>query len=120
MKDVFWIGSSLKDLQAMPDEVKDEIGYALYLAQKGKKHVSAKPLQGFGGAGVLEVVERHDGDTFRAVYTVKFESAVYVLSCFQKKSKSGNKTPQQDLERIKNRLKTAREEHEKWLEKKKS
>lgn len=83
------------------------MGFALYLAQTGEKHMAVKPLKGFGGAGVLEVVEDHDGDTFRAVYTVKFSSAVYVLHAFQKKSKSGIKTPQTDIDLIRQRLKLA-------------
>jgi phage-related protein len=87
------------------------MGFALYLAQTGEKHLAAKPLKGFGGAGVLEVVEDHDGDTFRAVYTVKFASAVYVLHAFQKKSKSGIKTPQTDIDLIKQRLKLAEQMH---------
>ncbi|MFQ6540034.1 MULTISPECIES: type II toxin-antitoxin system RelE/ParE family toxin [Aphanothece] len=119
MKPLTWIGSSLRDLKEMPEEVRGDIGHALYVAQGGLKHIDAKPLQGFGGAGVLEVVERHDGDTYRAVYTVKFEEAIYVLHCFQKKSKSGTATPKADVDLIKSRLKTAQEEHEKWIEKNK-
>jgi phage-related protein len=84
-----------------------QIGYALYFAQIGDKHPSAKPLKGFGSAGVLEVIEDHDGDTYRAVYTVKFSGAVYVLHAFQKESKSGIKTPQQTIALIKERLKLA-------------
>lgn len=87
------------------------MGFALYLAQTGEKHLATKPLKGFGGAGVLEVVEDHDGDTFRAVYTVKFASAVYVLHAFQKKSKSGIKTLQTDIDLIKQRLKLAEQIH---------
>lgn len=93
---LFWIGSSRKDLRAFPDDVKDVIGFALDQAQLGKKHVSAKPLKGFGGAGVLEIVEDHDTNTYRSVYTVKFKGAVYLLDAFQKKSKKGAETPQQD------------------------
>lgn len=99
----------------MPEPVQDALGYALYLAQEGEKHESAKPLKGFGGAGVLEVIERHDGDTFRAVYTVRFANAIYVLHCFQKKSKSGIKTPKQDMDVIQIRLKAAQEHHEEWI-----
>ena len=105
----------------MPEEVQEGIGYALFVAQVGEKHEDAKPLKGFGGAGVLEVVERHDGNTYRAVYTVKFEEAVYVLHYFQKKSRSGVATPKTDLDLIKARLARAEEEHKKWQnEKKKS
>lgn len=114
MKPIHWIASSKKDLLDLPEEVQDELGYALYLAQEGEKPDNAKPLKGFGGAGVLEIVERHDKDTYRAVYTVRFEEAVYVLHCFQKKSKSGIATPAHDMDLIKTRLKIAEEEHERW------
>ena len=87
-KPLFWIASAKKDLKAMPEDVKDVFGFALHLAQVGKKHGQAKPLTGFGGAGVLEVIEDYKGDTYRAVYTVKLANSVYVLHCFQKKSKS--------------------------------
>lgn len=110
-KPVKWVGSSRKDLSGFPLDVRQVMGFALYLAQTGEKHLAAKPLKGFGGAGVLEVVEDHDGDTFRAVYTVKFASAVYVLHAFQKKSKSGIKTPQTDIDLIKQRLKLAEQMH---------
>ena len=119
LKPLDWVASSKKDLRAMPVAVKSIFGFALYQAQIGEKHADAKPLRGFGGAGVLEVVENHQGGTYRAVYTVKFEEAVYVLHCFQKRSKSGAATPRQDLELIKSRLTIAREEHKKWQEKKK-
>ena len=91
----------------MPDDVIDVFGFALHLAQAGKKHDQAKPLKGFGGAGVLEVVEDHLGDTYRAVYTVKIADAVYVLHCFQKKSKQGIETPKHDMDLIRERLKAA-------------
>lgn len=87
------------------------MGYALFLAQTGKMHGDAKPLKGFGGAGVLEVVEDHQGDTYRAVYTVRFEEAVYVLHAFQKKSKQGRKTPPQEIEMVRRRLKAAEDHH---------
>lgn len=89
----------------MPGEVQDTFGYALHLAQEGKKHPQAKPLKGFGGAGVLEVVEDFRGNAYRAVYTVRFGNAVYVLHCFQKKSTRGIETPKPDLELIRERLK---------------
>lgn len=111
VKRVDFVGSSRKDIQEFPEEVKDDIGYALFVARKGGKAVSAKPLHGFGGAGVLEVVENFDGDTYRAVYTVKFEKVIYVLHCFQKKSKHGIKTPQKDIELIRQRLKAAEEDY---------
>ena len=108
-KHVLWVGSSKKDLTAMPDEVKSAFGFALYLAQQGKKHQNAKPLKGFSGAGVLEVVENCLGDTFRAVYTVKIAENIYVLHCFQKKSKRGIETPKQEIDLIRDRLKMAQE-----------
>jgi len=106
-KTLVWFGSAKKDLMAFPEGVKDVFGYALHLAQHGEKHLDAKPLKGFGGAKTLEVVENHQGDTFRAVYTVKFEGYVYVLHCFQKKSKKGIATPKPDLDKIRARLKDA-------------
>jgi len=102
-----WIGGSKKDLMALPDEVVNVFGYALSLAQAGGKHAQAKPLQGFGSAGVLEVVEDWRGNTYRAVYTVRFAARVFVLHVFQKKSKSGIATPKPDLDLIKDRLKVA-------------
>ena len=91
----------------MPDDVIDVFGFALHLAQTGQKHDQSKPLKGFGGAGVLEVVEDHMGDTYRAVYTVKLAEVVYVLHCFQKKSKSGIATPKPEMDLIRDRLKAA-------------
>jgi phage-related protein len=104
---LLWVGSAKKDLRAMPDEVQDSFGYALHLAQTGAKHAHAKPLKGFGSAGVLEVVESEAGSTYRAVYTVKVAAAVYVLHCFQKKSTSGIATPKPELDLIRDRLKAA-------------
>lgn len=89
------------------DEVIDTFGYALHLAQTGKKHEQAKPLHGFGSAGVLEIVEGWRGNASRAIYTVRFAAAVFVLHVFQKKSKSGIATPRQDMELIRERLKAA-------------
>ncbi|MGF1522437.1 MAG: type II toxin-antitoxin system RelE/ParE family toxin [Leptolyngbyaceae cyanobacterium] len=111
LKPVEWVGKSLEDLKAFPEDVRQAIGYALYLAQSGEKHPSAKPLKGFKGAGMLEVVEDFDGDTYRAVYTVKLADVVYVLHAFQKKSKRGIATPRQDIELIETRLKRAQEHH---------
>lgn len=111
LKTLFWIASSQKDLRSFPEEVKDVMGYALHLAQAGGRHEAAKVLRGFGGAGVLEVVDDYDGDTFRAVYTVKFDSAVYVLHAFQKKSKKGAATPKTDLDLIRSRLRLAAQHH---------
>ncbi|HEY3780573.1 MAG TPA: type II toxin-antitoxin system RelE/ParE family toxin [Fimbriimonadaceae bacterium] len=118
LKTVAWIASSYKDLKSFPLEVQRETGYALFRAQEGRKHPDAKPLRGFGGAGVLELVENYDGDTYRAVYKVSFAEVVYVLHCFQKKSKSGISTPKQDLDLIKSRLKVAEQEHKIWKAKK--
>jgi len=102
-----WVGSAYKDLKAMPEDLQDTFGYALHLAQIGDKDDHAKPLKGFGSAGVLEVVESDNGGTYRAVYTVRFANAIYVLHCFQKKSKSGIATPKPDLDLIRERLKAA-------------
>ena len=107
MKVLYWLGSSRKDIRKMPEEARDSFGFALFLAQRGQKHDQAKPLRGFGSAGVLEVVESDRDGTYRAVYTVRFAQAVYVLHCFQKKSASGIATAQQDIALIKARLKQA-------------
>ena len=106
-KPLYWVASSKKDLLEMPDGIQDVFGYALHLAQTGKKFGQAKPLKGFGSAGVLEVVEDWHGDAYRAVYTVNFATAVYVLHCFQKKSTKGIATPKPDLDKIHERLKAA-------------
>ncbi|MEG4485761.1 type II toxin-antitoxin system RelE/ParE family toxin [Microcoleus sp. D2_18a_B4] len=116
LKPVEWIGSSRDDLRDFPEDVQQIMGFALYRAQLGKKHPDAKPLKGFKGAGVLEIVENFDGDTYRAVYTVKFEGIVYVLHSFQKKSKQGIATPKQDIDLIESRLKRAKEHYKKYLE----
>lgn len=106
-KILIWIASAKKDLMAMPDDVQDTFGYAIHLAQTGKKHKQAKPLKGFGSAGVLEIVEDDAGGTYRAVYTIRFQGSVYVLHCFQKKSTHGIATPKPDLDLIRERLKAA-------------
>ena len=107
LKPVVWIGSSRKDLRAFPEPVQDHIGYALYVAQRGGQHRNTKALSGFGGAGVVEVVKDFRGDTFRAIYTLRFAGAVYVLHAFQKKSKTGRETPRRDIDLIKQRLREA-------------
>lgn len=107
IKPLFWIASSKKNLLAMPDEVQGTFGYAFHLAQDGKKHGQAKVLRGFGSAGVLEVIEDINGATYRAVYTVSFGMAVYVLHCFQKKSTHGIATPKPDMDLIRERMKAA-------------
>jgi phage-related protein len=103
-KPLHWIGSSKKDMAAMPEAVQDFFGYALHLAQTGNKHEKAKPLTGFGGAGVLEIVEIQQGNAYRAVYTVRYANAVYVLHCFQKKSTHGIATPKRQIDLIKARM----------------
>ncbi|MGA3295418.1 MAG: type II toxin-antitoxin system RelE/ParE family toxin [Candidatus Acidiferrales bacterium] len=110
-KPLFWVGSSKRDLLAFPEEVKDDLGVALSVAQFGGKHPGAKPWKG-EGPGVLEIVEDNRGDTYRAVYTVRFEGAIYVLHAFQKKSPSGRKTSRTDTELIAQRLRMARQDYE--------
>jgi len=110
-KPAYWIASSLEDLREFPRSVRREVGRAVRIAQLGGKHESAKPLKGFRGAGVLEVVEDHDGDTYRAVYTVRLAKSVYVLHAFQKKSKKGVQTPKHVIDLIKHRLRTAERDY---------
>jgi phage-related protein len=110
-KPLYWVGSAKRDLLAFPAPVKDEIGIALSVAQFGGKHPKAKPWKG-EGAGVFEVVEDHRRDTYRAVYTVRFEGAVYALHAFQKKSPSGIKTSRKDMELIAQRLRMATQDYE--------
>ncbi len=110
-KPLIWVGSSKKDLLKFPKEVIQTIGYALHLSQHGDKYINSKPLKGFSGASTLEVVEDFSGDTYRAVYTVKFDNIVYVLHTFKKKSKIGIKTPKSDIDLIKQRLKEAEQIH---------
>jgi phage-related protein len=104
---LYWVGSSKRDLMGLPDAVIDVFGYAFYLAQIGRKHERAKPLKGFGSAGVLEVVEDREGNTYRGVYTVRFPERVFVLHVFQKKSKQGVATPKEEVDLIRSRLKRA-------------
>jgi phage-related protein len=106
-KPLIWIGGSKKDLMALPLDVRKFFGHALDFAQRGDQHDAAKPLKGFGSAGILEVVESESDGTYRAVYTVKFAQAVFVLHCFQKKSKRGIVTPKEDMDIIRARLKVA-------------
>ena len=108
-KPLFWVGSSKDDLRDFPEDVKDVMGHALDIAQQGGKSMS-----GFGGAGVLEIVDDFDGSTYRAVYTVQLARAVYVLHAFQKKSKKGIATPKPVMDQIHNRLKLARDHHAEW------
>jgi phage-related protein len=106
-KPLIWIGSSRKDLREFPEDVRHRMGYALWIAQTVGRHRDAKVLRGFGGAGVLEIVEDYRGDTFRAVYTLKYADVVFMLHAFQKKSKTGRETPRRDIELIKQRLREA-------------
>ncbi len=108
MKGLIWVGSSLSDIKAFPDEVKNEFGYALHVVQEGATPRNAKILKGFNPT-VFEIVSNYNTDTFRTVYTVKLEQVVYVLHCFQKKSKTGIKTPKQEIDLIKSRLNVAKE-----------
>jgi phage-related protein len=114
-KPVHWVGSK-NDLSAFPEEVRRRVGGGLWDAQCGIKARFAKPLRGFGGAGVLEIVDDFEGNTYRVVYTVSFARVVYVLHAFQKKSKRGIATPKADLDVIKLRFRRAREDYEKWPE----
>lgn len=113
-KPVRWVGSSKEDLRDFPEDVRRRIGGALWDAQLGLKAPYVKPMRGFGGAGVLEVADDFDGDTFRAVYTVRFAGAVYVLHAFQKKSKRGIATPKAEMDLITQRLKRAGEDYQRW------
>ena len=112
-KPLRWIGSSRSDLKSFPRRVRSEVGQALYAAQRGETDPAAKPLKGFGGRSVFEIVAPHDGDTWRAVYTVRFEDAIYVLHAFQKKSKTGIATPKKEIDLIRKRLADALRDHKK-------
>ena len=109
LKKVIWVGPSRRELRSFPEPVQDHIGYALYVAQSGGKHRDAKTLSGFGGAGVVEVVSDYRGDTYRAVYAVRFARHLFVLHAFQKKSKTGRETPQREMNLIRQRLREAEE-----------
>ncbi|MFQ5949118.1 MAG: type II toxin-antitoxin system RelE/ParE family toxin [Nitrospiria bacterium] len=116
-KPVEWVGSSYDDWIRFPADVQDVMGYALHLAQHGEKAGDAKPLKGFKGAGVLEIVDDFDGDTYRAIYTVQLKEVVYVLHAFQKKSKRGISTPKQEINLIEKRLKYAKEHYVRYYKK---
>lgn len=109
---IFFMGSSKQEISGFPYEVKKEVGFALYLAQSGDKAINALPLTGFGNAMVPEIVVNHQSDTYRAVYTVQFEEAVYVLHAFMKKSKKGRETPKKEMNLVRQRLKAAQEHYE--------
>jgi phage-related protein len=106
-KPLVWVGSSRRDLRKFPPPVRRTFGVALFAVQLGETPPEAKPLKGFGGAGVLELIEDHQGSTYRAVYTVRFATKVYVLHAFQKKSKRGSATPKQEIRLVNERLKWA-------------
>ncbi len=110
-KPLFWVASSLNDLLAFPEKVQKKIGAALSVAQFGGKHPSAKPWKGAGSV-VFEIVEDYRSDAYRAIYTVRFADAVYVLHAFQKKSPSGIKTPRKDVKLVAHRFKQAQQEYE--------
>lgn len=117
-KPLYFVGGAQDDLREMPRDVRIVVGVALYDAQRGEKATNAKPLKGFKGSGVLEVIANHDGDTFRAVYTVRLKGVVYVLHCFKKKSKKGIATPKAEIELINKRLKLAQAHYDENFEKK--
>ena len=112
IKPIIWVASAKSDLAALNKGAKQEIGRALFQAQVGQKNEKAKPLKGFGGGAVLEIVEYNVGGTYRAVYTVKFKGVIGVLHVFQKKSTHGIKTSKQDIDLIKSRLKLVEQEYE--------
>lgn len=114
-KPLIWIGDTRKCLKDFPAEVQDFMGFALRYAQSGGKHPNAKPLKGFEGAGVIEVIDNYDSDTYRAVYTVRFAKVVYALHAFKKKSKQGIKTPQQEMDTINKRYTQAKQQYNEWL-----
>jgi len=116
-KPLEWIASSKKDLKKFPDDVQRVMGYGLLQAQEGEKNKNAKILKGFGSADVLEIIDEDLSGTYRAVYTVRYKEIVFVLHVFQKKSKQGIKTPQEDIELVKSRLKQAQELYEKEYKK---
>jgi phage-related protein len=108
---VVWVGSSRRDLRQFPRQVRRDVGRALYAAQEGESDPSAKPMRGFGGGSIVEIIAHHRGDTWRTVYTVRFAEAIYVLHAFQKKSTSGIATPKRDIELIRQRLAEAERLH---------
>jgi len=120
MKPAYWIGSSKDDISSFPLEVKSEIGFSIFSAQNGETPLNSVPLTGFGGSKVPEVIVNYDGDTYRAVYTVKFKDAVYVLHAFKKKSRRGIRTPKHEIDLIKARLKLAENDYKMRQEKKAS
>ena len=114
-KPVIWIGSSKKDFMEFPDDIRNEMGHALYVAQIGEKHRDAKPLKGFDGGSVLEIVQSNGQGTFRTIYTIQMEEAVLVLHAFQKKSTTGIKTTKHDIDLVKQRLKSGYHQYQEWI-----
>ncbi len=114
---LLWVASSKRDFMEMPDDVIDDFGFGLHQAQKGKMPDIGKVLKGFGGAGVVELIDNSKEGTFRAVYTVRFEEVIVILHAFQKKSKKGIETPKQDIELVRSRLKIAEEMYKEWKNK---
>jgi phage-related protein len=110
-KPLVWIGSSREDLKKFPEEVQDVAGFGLHKAQMGSKHPAAKPLKGYHGAGVVEIIDNYSGNTYRIIYTTKLEGVIYVLHAFQKKAKTGIETPKQEIVLINSRLRIAIEHH---------
>ncbi len=110
LRPLLWVASSKRDFQEFPAPVQDELGFELFLAQTGQHPPSGKPLKGIG-SGIVELIDDFDGDTYRAVYTVRFADAVYVLHAFKKKSKQGIKTPQREIDLVKNRLRDAEQDY---------
>ena len=110
-KPLTWVGSSKRDYLRFSEQVQDDLGYALYVAQMGARPTGAKPLKGFKGAGILELVEDHAGNTYRAVYTVSFAERVYVLRAFQKKAKRGIATPKSEIRLVEQRLRAAEDDY---------
>ncbi|KIC73280.1 type II toxin-antitoxin system RelE/ParE family toxin [Candidatus Protochlamydia amoebophila] len=111
-KPIIWVGSSKKDFMNFPSDIRREMGHVLYIAQKGEKHKDAKPLKGFGGGSILEIVQSDGQGTYRTIYTVQMKEAVFVLHAFQKKSKTGSKTPKQEIDLIEQRLKSVQQKYE--------
>ena len=111
-RDIIWVSSSLEDLRRFREPVQKVMGFAIFQAQRGGKHLQAKPLKGFGGAGVLEIVDDFDGNAYRTVYTVRFSDAVYVLHAFRKRSKKGIETPKRDMDIVRSRLRMVGESHQ--------
>jgi phage-related protein len=112
IKDCYFVGSTKRDISKMPQDVKSSFGLSIFQAQEGAEAENVKALKGFAGRSILEIIENHDGDTYRAIYTVRYSTGIYVLHAFQKKSKSGIATPKQELDLVVSRLKDAEVLHQ--------